>query len=244
MSDIDSDDHLFPRPLGTRRAMPPPSPELDFILPGLVKGSCGVLKAAKGADAPIVALTIAYSVGLGRDLGGGADDYLTAGRCVYLSQEPTVLLLARFAKLRDLFTDAEEAARAAANVEILPLYGSSFMIMEDTLDGPLPTAMWRSLVEAFAANPPRLVIMDMPMDLTGSDRNRMDLTLSVIEQTCIRLRCAFILVTRDDPAGASLAALEDGSPWVTRLVPDGEHGHRLDFERTNYAETPRPHWYP
>ena len=107
-------------------------PPLDFVLPGLVRGTVGAIVSPGGTGKSMLALEIAVLVASGFDLSGIAGDKkYPIGKVVFLAAEdPEVAILQRLHALGKLLPEAIRL-KLAENLIIEPLLGKLPNVMDD-----------------------------------------------------------------------------------------------------------------
>ncbi|VVS96244.1 helicase RepA family protein [Roseovarius sp. EC-SD190] len=139
---------------------------LDFVLPGLMRKSVGVLVAAGSTGKSFYAVQTCLSVCAGRDLFGlygGAE--ITAGPVTYLALEDTLDVfwhrlygIAGHLRQNNNEDDFKAIRKAADQLHIHELYGRGFRPIEG--DDLQPSAHLRQSIDAVKAQGARLVIVD------------------------------------------------------------------------------------
>ncbi len=147
--------------LDVAAALAAPPPTLDFVLPGLLAGTMGVLVSPGGAGKSMLALGLAVSVAAGRDCWQLAGEDPQAGGVLFVSAEdPAVILARRLHALRDSepvpFGDAEAMAR----LRIKAVHGHGWSL--GAWDGAQFTASegLRTLARELDEFRPRLLVFD------------------------------------------------------------------------------------
>lgn len=232
-------------------------PPLDFVLPGLVAGTVGVVVSPGGVGKSMLMLESALSVGMGEDVGGIWGEAPHRGRVVYLAgEDPREVLERRLHALGFLLnTDAQEYA-AAEMVEVLPAYGLGITVANNSPVGIVPSRAWETLEQHLIDNPARLLILDTLNRLLGgiseNDSGAMGAVLSIIEQTCRKVGCAVIIVHHANKASMSSgtgteqhaargsSAITDNARWQVNLTTMGRdeaeaRGIEDDAERRGWV---------
>lgn len=219
----------------TAAFLTPPQP-LDFVLPGLLAGTVGVVVSPGGVGKSYLMLQAALSVGTGADVGGVWGSPPVRGRVVYLAAEdPQEVLVRRLYALAPMLDQVAREGGAAELVDILPAYGLGITIANQTVGGGvMPSMMWRSLEEHLEQARPRLLILDTLNRLLGgiseNDSGAMGAVLSIIEQTCRKVGCAVVVVHHTNKASMSSgtgneqhaargsSAITDNARWQANLT--------------------------
>ena len=225
-----------------------PAP-LDFVLPGMVAGTVGLIVGMGSAGKSMLAIQIGLSVAAGRDLFGvlGADP--TPGRVVYLSAEDQAPVLHHrlFGMAPTIPADAREAI--AANFDVVPVYGQGISIGPEMCKGPNGEPMrapWGAVMEFCTSA--RLVICDTLIRFAGgrSENSNVEMSdmMNHVEITTRRTGAAFLMihhigkaVGRDGTGGSDqtatrgASALTDNARWQANLsVMTREDGERRGYD--------------
>lgn len=225
-----------------------PTP-LDFVLPGMVAGTVGLIVGMGSAGKSMLALQIGLSVAAGRDLFGvlGADP--TPGRVVYLSAEDQAPILHH--RLFGMAGAIPEDVRAiiAANFDVVPVYGLGISINAETVKGPTGESMrspWGAVM-TFCEGA-RLVICDTLIRFAGgrSENSNVEMSemMGYVEITTRQTGAAFLMihhigkaVGRDGTGGSDqtatrgASALTDNARWQANLsVMTKEDGERRGYD--------------
>lgn len=221
--------------LDVTAALAAPPPDLDFVLPGLLAGTMGVLVSPGGAGKSMLALALAASVAAGRDAWQvvGADP--TPGPVILVSAEdPGVILSRRLHSLRDsrpgIFDDAETIER----LRVKAVHGRSFSL--GAWDGVTftPSDGLDVLEREIAELRPRLVIFDtLNRCLAGiseNDNAAMGLIVSEVERIIAPTKTAGLVLHHTSKATAlggqgdqqqaarGAGAITDNARWQLNLV--------------------------
>lgn len=227
------------QPIDLKGAFGTKPPPLDFVLPGLVAGTVGVVVSPGGVGKSMLMLESALSVGIGMDVGGiwGEDPH--RGRVLYLAgEDPREVLERRIHALGFLLRTNEQEEGAVDLVEILPAYGMGITIAQTSPLGIIPSKAWETLEKYLMDNPARLLILDTLNRLLGgiseNDSGAMGAVLSIIEQTCRKTGCAVVIVHHANKASMSSgtgseqhaargsSAITDNARWQVNLTTMGK----------------------
>jgi len=247
------------RPLDLTWALTAPLPPLDFVLPGLLPGTFGLLVAPGATGKSQLALDVAVSIALGRAIADGLFPAVQPGKVVFLAGEESDRLLAE--RLRNLLRLDEHADPAIqSNLVLLPRAGESCTLLDDGR----PTTLYDEL--RAVSEGARLVIVDPLRRMHGGDENNSsDMTRFVVamEQLAKATGAAVLGLhhanrasatdTASQNAARGSSALVDGARWQLNLArmdekTAGQHliseterpqYVALDFAKTNYLP-PRP----
>ena len=234
-------------------------PPLDFVLPGLLPGTFGLVVAPGATGKSQLALDVAASLALGRPVAGGLFPACEPGKVVFLAGVESDRLLAE--RIRGLLRlDEQGDPGLYDNLVLLPMAGESCTL----LDGGRPTALYDEL--RTMARGARLVIIDPLRRMHGGDENNSsDMTRFVVamEQLAKTTGAAVVGLhhanrasaadTSSQNAARGSSALVDGARWQLNLsrmdektadqhmISEAERPNyvALDFAKTNYLP-PRP----
>lgn len=247
------------RPLDLTWALTAPLPPLDFVLPGLLPGTFGLIVAPGATGKSQLALDVATSMALGRVVAGGLFPAGQPGKVVFLAGEESDRLLAE--RLRNLLRLDEQSYPAVQNnLVLLPMAGESCTLLDDGR----PTALYDEL--RAVSQGARLVIIDPLRRMHGGDENNSsDMTRFVVlmEQLAKGTGAAVLGLhhtnrastadTASQNAARGSSALVDGARWQLNLsrmdektadqnlISESERTQyvALDYAKTNYLP-PRP----
>lgn len=235
-------------------ALTAPLPPLDFVLPGLLPGTFGLVVAPGATGKSQLALDVAASLSLGRPVAGGLFRATQPGKVVLLAGEESDRLLAE--RIRNLLKlDEQGDPSLHDNLILLPMAGESCTL----LTNGRPTSLYDEL-RAISLGA-RLVIIDPLRRMHDSDENNSaDMTRFVVamEQLAKATGAAVVGLHHANRASAADAAsqnaargssaLVDGARWQMNLsrmdektadqhmISEAERPQyvALDFAKTNY----------
>lgn len=247
------------KPLDLTWALTAPLPPLDFVLPGLLPSTFGLLIAPGATGKSQLALDFATSISLGRPVAGGLFPASKPGKVVFLAGEESDRLFAE--RIRSLLLLDEQGAPCLHdNLVLLPMAGESCTLLADGR----PTALYDEL--RTISMRARLIIVDPLRRMhAGDENNSSDMTNFVVamEQLAKATGAAVIGLhhanrasagdTASQNAARGSSALVDGARWqlnLSRMDEKTADLHRiseaerplyaaLDFAKTNYL-APRP----
>lgn len=151
-------------PLDLHWALQGALPPLDFVLPGLLPGSLGLIVAPGDTGKTYLALDMAIAQAIGRPVAGGLFPALTAAKVVFLAGEESDRLLAE--RLRGMVDLAERSLpELHRNLLLLPRSGEDCLLLAKGE----PTALFGELQEL--ARGARLIIVDPVRRLHDGDEN-------------------------------------------------------------------------
>lgn len=242
------------QPLDLTWALTAPMPPLDFVLPGLLPGTFGLVVAPGATGKSQLALDVAASLSLGRTVAGGLFPANRPGKVVFLAGEESDRLLAE--RIRSLLQlDEQGDPRLHDNLILLPMAGESCTLLADGR----PTSLYDEL--RTIAQGARLVIIDPLRRMHGGDENNSsDMTRFVVamEQLAKATGAAVVGLhhanrastadTSSQNAARGSSALVDGARWqlnLSRMDEKTAEQHMiseterpqyvaLDFAKTNY----------
>ncbi|MGN4153717.1 helicase RepA family protein [Burkholderia gladioli] len=235
-------------------ALTAPLPPLDFVLPGLLPGTFGLLVAPGATGKSQFALDTAVSLALGRQVADGLFPASRPGKVVFLAGEESDRLLAE--RIRCLLSiDEQGKSDLHNNLILLPMAGESCILL---VDGR-PTTLYDEL--RTIAEGARLIIIDPLRRMHGGDENsssEMTAFVVVMEQLAQATGAAVLGIHHTNRASVADAgsqhaargssALVDGARWQLNLsrmdektatqyaISEAERMHyvALDFAKTNY----------
>lgn len=247
------------KPLDLAWALTAPMPPLDFVLPGLLPGSFGLMIAPGATGKSTLALDVAVSMALGRPIAGGLFSGVPAGKAVMLAGEESERLLAE--RVRSLLNLSEQGLPALYdNLVLLPMAGNSSTLL---CDGR-PTIAYEEL--SALAQGARLIIVDPVRRLHGGDENNSaEMTKFVVAMESLAKATGAAVMgihhanrassadSASQNASRGSSALVDGARWqinLSRMDEKTAEAHKVaeaeralyvavDFAKTNYL-APRP----
>ncbi|MFC6499716.1 AAA family ATPase [Gemmobacter lanyuensis] len=195
------------------RSKPDP---VDFVLPGLVAGSLGVVVAPGGVGKSMLMLQTAISIALGRDVYGIWSDGAACG----IKSGPVILAMVEDAAsiVKDRLHNAcrsiddQDLERLDRDLIILPYYGKGFSLIERRENGLAESGMFEALCDEIRKLPvpPRLVVFDtLNRCLNGASENSagdVSQVINIVERLCADVGCAAVLVHH-----ANKASMQSGN---------------------------------
>lgn len=224
-------------------AMEGEDPELDFVLPGLVAGTVGLIGGAGGVSKSFFSLQTCVSIALGRDVFGlwdGAE--LKQGKAVFVSLEDPEIPLRKRAVAIGRHLAADERKAHASNMRVLPMYGTGKLLMERDRDTGrvIPNKETDNLKRV--ADGARLIVIDTlnrVANAAGLQENEacdMGGLVGIIEQVCQSTGAAAIMLhhlnkggtfaddseTLEQGAMRGSSVIVDNSRWVMLMATMNE----------------------
>jgi hypothetical protein len=204
------------------REMPEP---LDFVFPGLIAESLGVLVSPGGVGKSYLALEKAISVAVGRDVFGiwdGEDP--DQGRVVVLSlEDPAAVTRHRLFAMGQHLSDADKSL-LEENLDILSLNGEGFSLMQQSGDGLKPSAAVKGLQSYLEQKPPRLIVIDtLNRALGGANENcstAMSAIINQVEKLNKKFGCASLIVHHTNKASYAGAGSSQGATRGSSALTD------------------------
>jgi RecA-family ATPase len=243
-------------------ALNAPLPALDFVLPGLLPGSLGLLIAPGATGKSTLTLDIAISTAIGRPIAGGLFPASKPGKVVVLAGEECERILAE--RMRPMLDISERGNQSLyENLTLFPMSGESSTLVE----GGRPTQVYTDLLAACAGS--RLIVIDPLRRMHDGDENSSaDMTTFVVvmEQLAKATGAAILGVHHANRASSADAAsqhaargstaLVDGARWQLNLSrmdaatakdlviaeTDRVNLVALDFAKTNYLPPQPRQW--
>ena len=245
---------------------------LDYVLPGLVAGTVGMLFAAGSTGKSFLALQTAFSVALGKDSFNiwGSDP--AQGDVVYVVlEDPDEVLDNRLYEIASRLRPDEQES-VAEHLHVLNLYGTDFDLATKANGTITPGAGVDTVLSYCQGYPPRLIFVDtFNRSLGGlneNDNGEMGKILSYIAKICRVTHAAVILLHHvgknagragetDAQAGRGASALIDNCRWAAGLAvmteEDAERRGittprirkswvRMDLSKINYGLSEDTRW--
>ena len=187
-------------------------PQLEFVLPGFLLDSVGVLVSPGGLGKSMMLLQNAISIALGRDVFrlwslDGMTPIAPGRVIIFAVEDPVPVLQNRMHRLGKELNE-DERKLVAARVEIVPVVGLGFSILEAS-NGGLHEALVMQRLKEWAqrdGEKPRLIAFDtLNRCLVGAGENSstdMGKLMTVAEGLCKSLGCAALLVHHSNKASA------------------------------------------
>jgi regulatory protein RepA len=245
--------------------------DLDFVLPGFLIGTIGILVAPGGTGKSVLALTTALSVCIGRDLGNIWGKAPSPGGVVYLClEDPETVLRHRLWTLSKLVLE-EDRAKAIERLLLIPGAGVGYTIAELKSPGR-PSPWFEEFTSWVQKRKPRLIIIDTLNRFLGGiseiDSSAIGVILAAIESLCRTAGCSVLICHHTNKfsmmnsagseafAARGSSALTDNARWQANLMTmpqfnadtfgfnDTERRNwiRLDIAKQNYGPQIEERW--
>ena len=238
-------------------------PVLDFVLPGFLSGSTGVVIAPGSTGKSLLALQTAASVALGRDAFGifradlnEPETMIKSGRVVIINVEDQAPIISdRLYSMGPAFTEEEKKA-IHEDVLIFSEVGRNFRLVQPNEMGPgfrMSDAM-HTTIEYLKWIQPRLVIFDTMNRLSaGVDENSnadMGLVMSFIEELNLQVGCSSLIIhhankgavlsgnSDSQQAGRGASAVTDNARWQINLSTMTKE----EAQNLGYSDLSRRSW--
>lgn len=231
-------------------------PALDFVLPGLLAGTLGVLVSPGGAGKSMLALQSGLCVASGMNLWNLFGDDVAQGRVLIVNAEdPEIILSRRLHALRasvpDVFTP-----ETLANVRIKAVHGAGFAL-GSWVDGRfVRSAGFETLMEEIEEFRPRLIYWDtfnrLLAGISENDNAAMGRVMSEIEAVQAQAGAAGVLLHHiskgtalggqggEQQAARGASAITDNARWQTNLqtmtADEGQSRGLDDIERKRWVK--------
>jgi hypothetical protein len=229
--------------LDIRETLSEPPPALDYVLPGLLAGTVGVLVAPGAAGKTTLLTQLACDIAAGAPVGGGvltSESLNPAGKRVvfFLAEESQAIMhhriqaalegVQRMAAFQTASACETLAQRLTANLHLYPLAGAGRLQCVDG-DGSTTNEMQQMLAACEGA---RLVIIDPLRRFHAGEENdsaHMSAVVAAFEHVARKTDAAVILSHHANrssvlngggglaTAGRGSSALTDGSRWQANL---------------------------
>lgn len=256
----DSASFPAPPPLDLASFYSTEPPAFDFVLPGFLAGTVGVMASPGGAGKSILALQTAHSIAAGRPTLLNPTEHTDPAKVVIFNgEDPTVVMHHRVRAIGKTLSD-EEQKLAATNLQILPFLGLEKNVFD--------LGFLSSVIKP--AEGARLVIFDTLRRFhTGeeNDNGEMSALIGQFERLVKETGAAVLLLhhagkNTTDLKGNSLpnsrgaSAITDNSRYASSLqkmtdleaqrhgVSDAARHEYVQFSVTkqNYSAQPQPVW--
>lgn len=244
-------------------------PKLDYVLPGLLAGSVGLIVGQGAVGKSFLALQIGLAVATGQPVAGGLWSPGGSGPVTLVfGEDQTKLLLERLYWLRQQEgIDDDEAARIDENIDIRSGYGEDMRVVAKTRDGLADGPFYKTLLQL--ARGRRVLGVDPLAFLSDGDENdngSMTRLMQTLQRIARETGCTIILLHHVSKGGEGdreewtaargASSLTTTCRWQVNLRPpakteqqelgigDDERGLwvRVAVVKSNYGETPPAGW--
>ena len=243
-------------------ALTAPLTQPDFVLPGLLPKTFGLIVAPGGTGKSMLALDLAISLATGKSVASGLFPAGPSGKAIFLAGEENDHMLAH--RLRSMVPGNElDNPELNENLILLPMAGESCLLISK--DGK-PTKLYEEL-KAISVGA-RLIIIDPLRRIHGGDENNsyeMTRFVVLMERLAKSTGAAVIALhhanrssqdTGSQNASRGSSALVDGCRWQINLSRMDEKTAQMrsisdrdrhlyvavDFAKTNYLESQPRMW--
>lgn len=246
-------DSILGTALSARTLLTAPDIELEYVLPGLVRGTLGIVVGTGASSKSMLALYMGISVALGRDLFGLFPDHkFQRGRVVFLSLEDAATPLSqRYQRLlkslpREI---AEEIAQAeelrwlcvvpSLEVGLHPYRRDPrTQVIEETEDAAVVELLTRGVALLVIDT---LSVLSGPNGLDENSNSDMGPLISSLNRMAARNKCAIALlhhVAKGDESGhgRGASAIGDNARWRLSLRPMTKEEAKVAFGEEDAPE--------
>ena len=233
-------------------------PRLDFVLPGLLSGTLGVLVSPGGAGKSMLALGLASCVAAGRSLWNLLPGDPTAGNALLVSAEdPSAILTHRLHAMMNLPEggDALRAEEFRKRLRIKALHGTGFTLGTwNAVHGFNASSAFDALKAEVEEMRPRLIIIDTLNRVLGgipeNDNGAIGRIVSELETMVAPVGAACLVLhhvskgaARDgqgdeQQAARGAGAITDNARWQSNLVGMT----REEAEKMGLSDEDRSRW--
>jgi RecA-family ATPase len=236
-------------------------PELDFVFPGLLAGTIGVLVGAGGTGKSLLSLGIGMSVAAGRDVWGVLGGDPKAGGVLMVSvEDPSAIIARRLHSLRYTAPDPFRDEAALDRLRIKAVHGKNWSLGTWDKKSFEASDALKVFEDELAEFKPRLTIIDtLNRALAGIDENdnaAMGRVISEIERVISKTSTAALLLHHQSKAGndkdkadeqgssRGASAITDNARWQANLVTmkaeDGDDRGIPNEERRSWVKMSVP----
>ena len=248
-------------PVNIKGAFENPGPRINFLLPGMIRGSVGALVAPGGAGKSIFALQLAVWLTSGADLVGFGEAPKDQSVAYLSAEDPLPVLAERLYAMSELLTDHQKQA-VEDNILVMPL---------DGIRPNLLSPNWITALQGLAEEHD-LLILDTLRRFHGCDENsgtEMARLLENLELVASRTGCSVLFLHHtskaalwndagdQQQASRGSSVLTDNVRWQSYLatmtpgeakkfgittVPTSRYV-RFGVSKANYHAGIHPQWY-
>ena len=211
-----------------------PEPNLDFVLPGLLAGTLGVLVSPGGAGKSMLALQAGLCVATGQNLWALFGEDVKPGRVLIVNAEdPKIILARRLHALRSSVPPVFERTDVLPNIRIKSVHGAGFSLGAWTNGQYVRSQGFDVLTEEIEEFQPRLIIWDtlnrLLSGISENDNAAIGRVMSEIEAVQAHAGAAGILLHHiskvtalggqgdQQQAARGAGAITDNARWQMNL---------------------------
>lgn len=184
-------------------------PVLDFVFPGYLSNTVGVIVAPGSTGKSMLALQLLISVALGRDIFGLFPDgtVIPAGRVILINvEDPEEIIHSRIHQFGGILNQ-DDIAELIEKLDVYSLQGSGFTISQKVSGGVLQQSLsFLDAISAIKEASPRLVVWDTMNRLAGgaeeNSNSEMGQVMSYLEQLNKQVGCSSLIVHHSSKAAA------------------------------------------
>jgi len=217
-----------------------PPPQLDFILPGLLRGTVGLLTGPGGVGKSFLTFQLAISVVSGHvfQVHSAYEKATTLPRRVLwlTAEDPAEVLHHRLHSIATMLTSRHPSGGSQADLEealdhitLIPTVGTNFSLVD--FEGN-PTDRLQDLHALLVAHKPELLFIDTLRRFHDSDENdngKMSAVIKNFEAIAKAYVCSVVLVHHENKGGLNnsdggsqaavrgASAIIDNARWLVRL---------------------------
>lgn len=232
-------------------------PTLEFILPGLLRGSVGLMTGPGGVGKSYITFLFAISVASGHVLSVHSDyDGVTTipRRVLWLTAEdPAEILHHRLMSIDNMLLSRHQhdssidslIDSALERIALRPTLGRDFSLIE--FDGQ-PTDCLQELHAMIKEDKPDLIFIDTLRQYHSSDENdnaRMSSIIQHFKKIAMGYNCSIVLVHHENKAGLNnsdanqsavrgASAIVDNARWLVRLRAMSSNESKTHFDDENH----------
>lgn len=173
-------------------------PQLDFVLPGLLRGSVGMIVGQGAIGKSFLSLEIGLSMATGRPVAGGLWDIPKTGKTlVIMGEDDSQILQERLYWLRNSENlSEEECKKADLLLDVRSGRGCDMRIIQKTRDGYQKAPFFDTLMQICEGQ--RLVVIDPLLFLNGgsdeNDNGAAAVLMSFLYQICEKTGATIVLL--------------------------------------------------
>lgn len=210
------------------------APALDFVLPGLIRSTVGLISGAGGIGKSFLTFQLAISIASGHliNVHNAYDNKQTLARKVLwlTAEDDKDILHHRLHSIANakLHANKQDLANALSYISLFPTVGTNFSLID--FDGAATENM-QILHKIIQKEKPEIIFIDTLRRFHDSDENdngRMSSVLKSFESIAKSYSCAVVLVHHENKSGLNnsdanqsairgASAIVDNARWLIRL---------------------------